>query len=310
MKKWIEAARLRTLPLSMSGIIVGSFVAKWRLEEVGAEWNMSIFLLALLLTLLFQVLSNFANDYGDAVKGTDALRSSHAEKRAVSSGAITMQSMKKAVGLMALLSLIATVVLLYVAFLKDGFHKEFWIFIALGVACILAAIGYTMGKKPYGYMGLGDIMVFLFFGLLAVGGSYFLFTKEWSWDLLLLGAAIGMLAAGVLNLNNMRDMENDRVSGKKTLALRLGYKGAMIYQMVLLQLPILLVLTFLMLNQLHEKGNYYAFIVMIMLFPMAALRRRILQTKSPEELDPFLKQIGIQTLMMSLLIAAGLTLFN
>lgn len=310
MTDWIKAARLRTLPLSMSGIIVGSFVAKWRLEKDGGVWDWTIFVLAILVTLLYQVLSNFANDYGDGIKGTDKLRINEAEQRAVASGRISAGQMKNAMILFAVLSLIATVALLYQAFFKYNLMNEFYTFVGLGVACILAAIGYTVGKKPYGYLGLGDLMVFIFFGLVSVCGSYFLFIKEFHWDILLLATAIGMMSTAVLNMNNMRDMESDRVSGKKTFALRLGYKYAMVYQMVLLQLPILLVLVFLMMNKLHETGNYYAFIVMIMLFPMAAMRRRILQTKHPKELDQFLKQIGIMTLAMSVLLAIGLNYFK
>ena len=137
----------------------------------------------------------------------------------------------------------ATLFLLYISFFPN-YQQEFYVFVGLGIACILAAIGYTIGKKPYGYLGLGDLMVFLFFGLVSVGGSYFLFTKSWSWDILLPAAAIGMMSMAVLNLNNMRDIVSDEKSGKKTLALRLGFKYAMIYEIVLLQLPILLILTF------------------------------------------------------------------
>ncbi|WP_300674517.1 1,4-dihydroxy-2-naphthoate octaprenyltransferase [Soonwooa sp.] len=308
MIDWIKAARLRTLPLSLSGIIMGSFIAKWRLKEDGGFWDWKIFALALLVTLLYQILSNYANDYGDGVKGTDKLRINEAEARAVASGKITAKQMKNAVILLSILSFVATVALLYVAFIPN-YMNEFYIFIGLGVACILAAIGYTVGKKPYGYMGLGDIFVFVFFGLVSVCGSYFLFTKTFSWDVLLPAAAVGLLSAAVLNLNNMRDMQNDEASGKKTLALKLGYKNAMIYEMVLLQLPILLVLTFLMINQLQAQGKYYAFIVMILLFPFAGLRRKIMQIKENRELDPFLKQVGILTFMMAILTAAGLNLF-
>ena len=165
MKDWIHAARLRTLPLSMSGIIVGSFIAKWRLEKEGGAWDWTVFALAMLVTLLYQVLSNFANDYGDGVKGTDKLRVNEAEQRAVASGKITANQMKNAVILFSLLSLAATVALLYQAFFKYGLMNEFYIFVGLGTACILAAIGYTVGKKPYGYLGLGDIMVFIFLHL-------------------------------------------------------------------------------------------------------------------------------------------------
>ena len=215
MLDWIKAARLRTLPLSMSGIIMGSFIARWRILENGGTWDWKIFAMAILVTLLYQILSNFANDYGDGIKGTDKLRGNEAEQRAVASGKISANQMRNAVILFAILSLIATVALLYLAFYPD-FMKEFWTFVGLGIACILAAIGYTVGKKPYGYLGLGDIFVFVFFGLVSVCGSYFLFTKTFDWDILIPATAVGMLSTAVLNLNNMRDIESDALSGKNT----------------------------------------------------------------------------------------------
>ncbi|MDH6253922.1 1,4-dihydroxy-2-naphthoate octaprenyltransferase [Chryseobacterium sp. H1D6B] len=309
MGDWIKAARLRTLPLSLSGIIMGAFIAKWRLYGEGGVWDWKIFALALLVTLLYQVLSNYANDYGDGVKGTDAKRSSEAEARAVASGRITAKQMKNAVILLAALSFIATVALLYVAFIPH-YMKEFYLFIGLGIASILAAIGYTIGKKPYGYMGLGDLFVFIFFGLVSVCGSYFLFTKTFSWDMLLPGTAVGMMSMAVLNLNNMRDIESDRHTGKHTLALKLGFKNAMLYQMVLLQLPLVLILVFLGLNGFIQTQNYYVFIVMILLIPFAKLRRKIMTVKEPRELDPFLKQVGILTFTMAVLTAVGLNFFH
>lgn len=310
MMDWIQAARLRTLPLSISGIIMGSFIARWRILENGGTWDWQIFAMALLVTLLYQILSNFANDYGDGIKGTDKLRINEAEQRAVASGKITANQMKNAVILFAALSLIATVALLYLAFFRENLMNEFYTFVGLGVACILAAIGYTVGKKPYGYLGLGDIFVFVFFGLVSVCGSYFLFTKTFHWDILLPATAIGMMSAAVLNLNNMRDIESDALSGKKTLALRMGYRYAMVYEIVLLQLPLILMLVFMMMNGLYTQGNYYAFIFFILVFPMTALRRKIMQTKEPKELDPYLKQVGIFTLIMSVLVAFGLNYFN
>lgn len=309
MSEWIKAARLRTLPLSLSGIIMGSFIAKWRLREDGGTWDWKIFALALLVTLLYQVLSNYANDYGDGVKGTDAKRIGEAEARAVASGKITAKQMKNAVILFSILSFVATVALLYIAFIPE-FMNEFYIFIGLGVASILAAIGYTVGKKPYGYMGLGDVFVFIFFGLVSVCGSYFLFTKTFSWDILLPGTAIGMMSMAVLNLNNMRDIESDRLSGKNSLALRIGFKNAMIYEMILLQLPLILILIFLGINNFIQLQKYYVFIVMILLFPVAKLRRSIMAVKEPKQLDPFLKQVGIMTLMMAVLTAIGLNYFG
>ncbi|KMQ65022.1 1,4-dihydroxy-2-naphthoate prenyltransferase [Chryseobacterium angstadtii] len=309
MSDWIKAARLRTLPLSLSGIIMGAFIAKWRLYREGGTWDWRIFALALLVTLLYQVLSNYANDYGDGVKGTDAKRINEAESRAVASGKITAQQMKNAVILFSVLSFVATIALLYIAFFPD-FMKEFYTFIGLGIACILAAIGYTVGKKPYGYMGLGDLFVFVFFGLVSVCGSYFLFTKTFSWDMLLPGTAIGMMSMAVLNLNNMRDIESDRLSGKKSLALRIGFKNAMIYEMVLLQLPLILILVFLGVNGFIQTQNYYVFIVMILLLPLMKLRRNIMVVKEPKELDQYLKQVGIMTFMMAVLTAFGLNFFN
>jgi len=309
MGDWIKAARLRTLPLSLSGIIMGAFIAKWRLYGEGGTWDWKIFALALVVTLLYQVLSNYANDYGDGVKGTDAKRASEAEARAVASGKITAKQMKNAVILFSVLSFIATVALLYVAFIPN-YMKEFYIFIGLGVASILAAIGYTVGKKPYGYMGLGDIFVFIFFGLVSVCGSYFLFTKSFSWDMLLPGTAIGMMSMAVLNLNNMRDIESDKLSGKNSFALRIGFKNAMIYEMVLLQLPLILILMFLAVNGFFQTQNYYVFIVMILMLPLMKLRRQIMAVKNPRELDPFLKQVGIMTFVMAVLTAFGLNFFH
>jgi 1,4-dihydroxy-2-naphthoate octaprenyltransferase len=309
MTDWIKAARLRTLPLSLSGIIMGAFIAKWRLYGEGGIWDWKILALALLVTLLYQILSNYANDYGDGVKGTDAKRINEAEARAVASGKITAKQMKNAVILFAALSFIATIALLYVAFIPN-YMNEFYIFIGLGVASILAAIGYTVGKKPYGYMGLGDIFVFIFFGLVSVCGSYFLFTKTFSWDMLLPGTAVGMMSMAVLNLNNMRDIESDKLSGKNSFALRIGFRNAMIYEMVLLQLPLLLILAFLGINGFMQQQNYYVFMVMILLFPLSKLRRKILSVKEPKELDQYLKQVGIMTFVMAILTAAGLNLFN
>ena len=308
MKKWIEASRLRTLPLSISGIIMGAFIARWRLLGQGQFWDWRIFVLAILVTLLYQILSNFANDYGDGVRGTDALRTNEAESRAVASGKISAKEMRRAIVLFSILSLVATVGLLFITFYPN-YWIEFGFFIGLGVACILAAIGYTMGKNPYGYLGLGDIMVFIFFGFVSVGGSYFLFTKSWSWDILFPASAVGLMSTGVLNLNNMRDIESDALSGKKSLALRLGFKNAMIYQIILLQLPLILILIFLGVNGFFQSKNYYAFLVMVLMFPMTKLRRNIIQIKEPKKLDPYLKQVGIMTLMMAILLAFGLNKF-
>lgn len=244
VKKYIQAARLRTLPLSISGIIVGSFLG---LEDVSTDlvaniaigteitnnhlYESPIFWLAILTTIGFQVLSNFANDYGDGIKGTDDNRTG--EKRLVASGAITPKQMKTAMVITAIFSLIIALLLIYVSFGKDNFGYSI-LFFGLGVASIAAAIKYTVGKSAYGYSGLGDIFVFVFFGLLSVVGSYFLFTKEINFTVFLPAFSIGLLSTAVLNLNNMRDRENDQKVGKNTLVVKIGAEFAKYYHYVLI----------------------------------------------------------------------------
>ncbi|AQX05515.1 1,4-dihydroxy-2-naphthoate octaprenyltransferase [Elizabethkingia meningoseptica] len=306
MIEWIKAARLRTLPLSLSGIILGSLMAKWKLNAVGESWDVWVFVMALVLTLLYQVLSNYANDYGDGVKGTDKKRIGEAEARAVASGKISAKQMRNAVILFSVLSLVFTVLLLYKAFFP-GHIQAFYVFIGLGIACIFAAIGYTVGKKPYGYMGLGDIFVFVFFGLVSVLGSYYLFTKTFDWLMLLPATAVGLFSVAVLNLNNMRDIESDAESGKHTLALKMGFKRAMIYEIILLQLPLILILVYMMASEIR---SYYAYIFIILFLPLMALRRRIMEVKQPKELDAYLKQVAIMCFAMSLLVGIGLNLIK
>lgn len=304
MKDWIHAARLRTLPLSLSGVIMGSLIARWHLKGIAESWDWRIFALALLLTILFQVISNYANDYGDGIRGTDTKRVGEAEMRVVAAGKITPKQMKNAVVILSGIAFLLAVLLLYLAFVPH-YMQAFYIFIGLGIACILAAIGYTVGKKPYGYMGLGDLFVFVFFGLVSVLGSYYLFTKTFDWWLLLPASAVGFYSAAVLNLNNMRDMESDKESGKHTLALRLGFKWAMIYEVVLLQLPLLLILIYVL-----QKGvtDYYGYIFVILFLPLITLRRRIMEVKDPRALDPFLRQVALTCFVTSILVGVGLNL--
>ncbi|NVK04639.1 MAG: 1,4-dihydroxy-2-naphthoate octaprenyltransferase, partial [Flavobacteriia bacterium] len=224
IKSWIAAARLRTLPLAFSCIILGNFLA----NSTG-QFRWSILIWSLLTTLLYQVLSNFANDYGDGVKGTDDGR--EGEKRAVASGDITASGMKKAVILFAILSWLSGAWLSYLGTTSD---LVFYIFLGLNTAAVVSAIRYTVGGSAYGYRGLGDVYVILFFGLIGVLGSYYLQTGSIKYSVLLPGFAVGMLATGVLNLNNMRDIENDKKHGKQTVPVRIGLKSAKVYHSVLL----------------------------------------------------------------------------
>ena len=205
LKPWIKAARLRTLPLSLSGIIVGSFIAASR--NVFDEW---ICFLAMLTTIGFQVLSNFANDYGDGMKGTDN-EDRIGPERALQSGEISPRAMLNGVKVAGIITFLIAVLLIYRSFGQDKLIYSL-IFLVLGLSSIAAAIKYTMGNKAYGYRGYGDFFVFIFFGLLSVCGSYFLYGQSMDYSVFLPAFSIGFLSVGVLNLNNMRDSVSDEKS--------------------------------------------------------------------------------------------------
>lgn len=297
MKKWLAAARLRTLPLSISGIILGSLIA---LSE--GHWNWVIFGLAFLTTLFLQVLSNYANDYGDGIKGTDAERIG--EKRAVASGEISAKQMKNAVILFSFLSAITAFLLIYISF-KENFLWAL-LFIFLTFACVWAAIRYTVGKSAYGYAGMGDIFVFAFFGIVSVWGSYTLYQHEtFHPSIFLPAAAIGFLSTAVLNLNNLRDIETDRKAGKLTLPLRMGFQNGKIYQTILILLPFLLALIYLF--QIG-KTEWFRFSFLILLIPSFIFLKTLFQTNEPRLLDKELKKVALMTLAFSLLLGFGINL--
>jgi len=301
MKKWILAARLRTLPLSLSGLLLAGFIAK----SEGIFRN-DIFFLSLLTTLAFQILSNFANDYGDAVKGTDANRIG--EQRAVASGLITKGQMKTAIAIMVIISIICVSVLLYVSFYPDNLNY-IYIFFGLGIASILAAMAYTMGKKPYGYIGLGDVFVFLFFGILAVTGGEFLYSKSFQWEILLPAASMGFWSVAVLNLNNMRDVENDIKNNKITVASRLGFQKSKYYQMTLMTLPFVFSALYVTMSPL-KSGKMSGFVFLVLIFFANAIRRQIFAVKNPKDFDPFLKQVAMLALFFAVLLGYSLIGFE
>ena len=287
IKPWIQAARLRTLPLSVSGIIVGSAYAYY---QGFSDWR--IVFLALLTTLGLQVLSNYANDYGDGVKGTDANRIG--EKRLVAAGIITAEQMKKAVIITAILTFIIALLLIYVAFGKENFALSLF-FILLGIGSIAAAIKYTVGKSAYGYSGFGDLFVFIFFGLVSVIGSNFLFTKELDGLLFLPAFAIGCLSVAVLNLNNMRDIENDKIAGKNTLVVKMGLETAKNYHELLLIIAGTSFLFFLMMAKISLHS------ILIICFPLIIHVRTIRAAKKYEDFDPELKKVALSTFALSIL---------
>ena len=298
MKHWVEAARVRTLPLSVSGIIVGSFYA---MSQGMFNWNIVIF--ALLTTLGLQILSNFANDYGDGVKGTDN-DDRVGPKRAVQSGVISPAEMKRAMVITSLITLLFAVLLIYFAF-KEKYLLFSLIFLVLGILAIASAIRYTVGKGAYGYRGYGDVFVFIFFGMVSTFGVYFMFSKSLDWLLLLPATSIGFLSVGVLNLNNMRDEESDRKAGKNTIVVKNGGAWAKKYHFFLVISAMVLVLIFAFLNEFHF--DQYFFVVAY--FPMISHLMTVYRNKTPRLLDPELKKLAISTFLLAVLLALCLIFF-
>ncbi|WP_339838147.1 1,4-dihydroxy-2-naphthoate octaprenyltransferase [uncultured Flavobacterium sp.] len=292
MKNWIQAARLRTLPLSLSGIIIGSAYAYHQ-----GFYDYRILGLALLTTLGLQILSNYANDYGDGIKGTDANRIG--EKRMVAAGVITANQMKKAVILTASITLVLALLLIYVAFGKENFALSM-IFILLGIGSIGAAIKYTVGSNAYGYNGLGDLFVFIFFGLVSVLGSNFLYTHFLDWKLVLPAATIGLLSVAVLNLNNMRDIENDRIAGKRTLVVKMGLENAKIYHFSLFIVSLILMLAF---SKIIKMTSIPILIVNILFIKHVDTVKK---AKEYKDFDPELKKVALGTFVLSLLVGLSL----
>lgn len=225
-KNWLQAFRLRTLPLAIGAITMGAFAA-----NIDGIFKWDTYLLAILTATFLQILSNLANDYGDFKKGTDN-ENRVGPARALQSGTISEKAILRSVILFSVLSLASGVILLKIGLEDFGDYKTLTM-LGIGLAAIAAAIKYTVGKRAYGYSGLGDVFVFIFFGLVSVGGTYFLMSAQLHLMLLLLATSFGCLAVGVLNINNLRDIENDKASHKITLAVRLGRKRTVNYQLML-----------------------------------------------------------------------------
>lgn len=307
MKHWIEAARVRTLPLSVSGILVGSFYALSKPTEnvltPTQVFSWSIFGLLMLTTIGLQVLSNFANDYGDGVKGTDN-EDRIGPKRALQSGVISPAAMKRAIIITALLTFISAVLLIYTAFGLEYLYYSIF-FLLLGIIAIASAIRYTVGKSAYGYKGYGDIFVFVFFGLVSTYGSYFMFSKVIDWYLLLPAIAIGFLSVGVLNLNNMRDEFSDKKAGKNTIVVKMGGAKAKQYHYVLVITAMVLLFVFGILQ--HFAIDQYIYLIVFL--PIISHLLRVSRTVNPADLDPELKRLAISTFMVSLLLSLCLIYF-
>lgn len=296
LKSWLKAFRLRTLPLALSSILMGSFLA---IHQGSFQWL--VILLAIFTTTLLQILSNLSNDYGDAMKGTD---NDHrlGPVRTVQGGEISPGRMRMAVLFFVILTLITGIWLLIESFGNDW--QKAAIFLFLGVLAILSSIMYTIGKKAYGYSGFGDLFVFIFFGLLAVTGTYYLNTLHFSWWILLPASTLGFFSTAVLNLNNMRDIDNDRQSGKKTMAVRMGYKSAGVYQVVLIIFGFVATIIYISFTFI----SFWEFLFLLTSPLFISNLIGVLKVKDHQELDPYLKKTAIATLLFVVVFGIGLWL--
>ncbi len=287
IKAWISAFRLRTLPLSFSSILSGAAFA-WMNNSFS---SVLILYMALLTTLFLQILSNLANDYGDSQSGVDN-EQRVGPMRAVQSGAISSAAMKKALVIFSVLSFLSGAVLIFISF---DLSQIPWIilFLILGAAAIWAAIKYTAGKNPYGYRGLGDLFVFLFFGVLGVCGTYFLFAQSFDWHVMIWSFAIGTFSTGVLNVNNMRDIENDEKSGKHTIPVKIGLESAKRYHYSLIVSGLVFVI---MLSMLHQTW------AVLLSVPLFLIHLKKVSVASSSQLDPELKRLSISTFICAVLL--------
>ncbi len=294
LKLWLSAFRLRTLPLSVSGIILGSCFAYYN-----GVFKITVFVLALLVTLSLQILSNLANDYGDGVKGTDN-NNRIGPERAIQSGKITAAQMRVAIQINTIIAIILILVLIVLSFGLANFFYSIS-FLILGILSIYAAIKYTVGTSAYGYRALGDLMVFIFFGLLSVMGTYFLYAKQLDYILVLPACTIGLLSAGVLNLNNMRDIVSDKSSNKITVAVLLGWSKAKVYHSILILSAILLTIVF---SVMYYSTPLHV-IFMITYIPLIKHLKYVKVTNSPKQLDSQLKVLALTTFVFSVLLGLG-----
>tara|TARA_B100000767_G_scaffold236983_1_gene230977 strand:- start:5832 stop:6731 length:900 start_codon:yes stop_codon:yes gene_type:complete len=289
---WIQASRLRTLPLSLSGVIVGNGLAL-----SGSNFSWMIFILSLMTTITFQVLSNLSNDYGDGDKGVDN-ESRIGPARVIQQGLLTKKELKDGIKICVFVSLFFAFSLIIIAFGTSNLLFSL-IFILLAITAIFAAIKYTIGSNPYGYRALGDLFVLIFFGPVSVLGSYFLQSKLFNVEMILPAASIGLLSVGVLNLNNMRDIISDKASNKITFAVLLGPNFAKAYHVFLI---IGAVLSALFYVKIDQQPSY---LFMIAVLPMMIHLRRVLDYTNPKDFDPELKRLALCTFLFAILFSIG-----
>lgn len=287
--------RLHTLPLSMASMVVGAGLA-----VNDHRFNVLIFFLSLFTALLLQILSNLSNDYGDLKKGVDNA-SRIGPKRPLQRGLISPASIKKAISVNVVLTFFSGALLLSVALKSD--LLSWLVFFGLGVLSIIVAMTYTLGKMPYGYWGMGDIVVFLFFGMLGVLGSHYLYATSFNWLDVLPAISIGLLSVAVLNINNMRDMETDKISKKITLVVLFGRNAAFKYQVYLvLTAPILMGLYFYLMPNTQTWQYVFLLILSPLIKSLKALKGAVLMNKNDGEVyNTQIKNMSITTFVFALI---------
>ena len=281
LNSWIRAARPRTVLLSFSGVLLGGFLAA-RLAINGEFFYPSPILFAAITAVLLQILSNLANDYGDFKKGTDSAKRV-GPQREMQSGNITEKEMRRGIMITIMLCLVSGGLLLTTTIIAQGNWSKVLVFAGLGLAAVLAALFYTLGKHPYGYQGLGDLFCFLFFGWVSVAGTYCLATPSFDFSVLLPASAMGFLSNAVLNINNMRDYENDKASGKNSLVVKLGQKRALVYHCLLIGGAFVCLTAYLVLSQAKWHSYLFLFLSILFIKDLIAIKKTV-----PEQLDPFL----------------------
>jgi 1,4-dihydroxy-2-naphthoate octaprenyltransferase len=257
IKAWIKSMRLRTIPLAVAGILLGTS------QIFRAGYNQPLLcLLALFTAILLQIISNFANDYGDFVKGTDS--KANRTDRMLAAGQINPNSMKNAILILSVFTFMLGLFLVYYSYLNNYLEKQdFLLILGVGILAILSAIFYTVGKKAYGYLGLGDIFVFLFFGIIPVWGLHLLSNTHFDIVSLISSIGLGLLCVGVLNTNNYRDIHTDSLNNKITIAVKLGKRKTQIYQIMLITIGAILVFfsEILYFNNNFETPKEYALLI-------------------------------------------------
>ena len=285
IKAWIVELRLRTLPLSFALIIMGSAIA-WQ----NGIFSWSIFILALITTLFLQITSNISNDFGDAVSGVD-FAGRVGPARGVQSGSITLRSLKVAIGICVALALVSGVALLVVAYPRLSLAGFIFMFV-VGLLAIAAAITYTVGRYPYGYHGFGDLGVFIFFGIVGVAGCYSLYAGAPSLASLLPAAAIGLLSIGVLNMNNLRDIDADAAAGKRTFIVRMGMRRAKIYHAVVMSLSVVLLALYVIFF-----GTTWQWLFALSIPLIIKNIKVVMHASHPSQIDGQLPKVSMLTLL-------------